>query len=51
MNVTAEKLEEIYKVYDEKRIGKISTNDVGTPFLRLSQTHQICSSFPHLARH
>jgi Ca2+-binding EF-hand superfamily protein len=27
--VSVEKLEEIFKVYDEKRTGKIATNDMG----------------------
>ena len=30
MNVTSEKLEEIFKVYDEKRNNRIPTPDVGT---------------------
>lgn len=30
MNVTNEKLEEIYKVYDEKRNNRIPTVEIGT---------------------
>ena len=31
--VTEEQLEEIFKVYDEKRVGKIPINDVGNASL------------------
>ena len=41
MSVTKEKLEEIFKVYDEKRNGSIRTEDISTFVIPFSQTGQV----------
>ena len=45
-SITAEKLEEIFKVYDEKRVGKIPTSDVGIFDFYLAKLIRSARLFP-----
>lgn len=47
MNITSEKLEEIFKVYDEKRNNRISTQDIGTLFITTAKLIRSARMFPN----
>ena len=51
MNVTSEKLEEIFKVYDEKRNNRIPTHDVGTVSNYWSEADPFSQDVPQWAGH
>lgn len=51
MSVTREKLEEIFKVYDDKRNGAIRTEEIGKDECHSRQVDSICKALSELRGH